>query len=375
MRKILAVALTVVMLIIPLTGCSAGIDLDEQIFAINMALDTGATKTLRLTVQYPQITPVGKESTTTSDSDLEREGYLIEQVEGDDLSSCLTLLRLVTPRSISLMQLRGLFISESLAGDHDTLNQSIETLLSTHNTRPAVSVYVTLGRAEDVLKAQVPLFGARLSKSQTSQDNELKRQGVIPSAPLNDFYFRLTDEDRSSIAVLAAVNNMQYLSTPPNQGSQTTSLLAGELPRNTVNSIDYCGSVVLNRDGMLYLDGYETQLFNMLTGKLLTLDMQLNGTTVTLGLRRPPRIKYINEQEGPCISIRFAVVCETPDPQPYIEQFKEDIALLLLKLQQSGQDPIGFAQFARMHALTFESWKQMDWETIYPQLRFSIDAR
>ena len=66
MRRILGVALAMVMLILPLTGCSSGIDLDEQIFAINMALDTGATKTLRLTVQYPQITPVGKESSTTS---------------------------------------------------------------------------------------------------------------------------------------------------------------------------------------------------------------------------------------------------------------------------------------------------------------------
>ena len=88
------ILLLLVLLLLPLSGCFDAMDLGDQIFAVNLALDTGETHALRLTMQFPQITPVGKEASSAAgqDSELSRDGYTIEQVEGDSLSECLTLI-------------------------------------------------------------------------------------------------------------------------------------------------------------------------------------------------------------------------------------------------------------------------------------------
>ena len=47
--------------LLPLAGCYDAVDLNEQIFAVNLALDIGDDAPLCLTVQYPQIVPNGRE--------------------------------------------------------------------------------------------------------------------------------------------------------------------------------------------------------------------------------------------------------------------------------------------------------------------------
>ena len=201
------ILLLLVLLLLPLSGCYDAMDLGDQIFAINLALDTGETHALRLTMQFPQITPVGKEASSAAgqDSELSRDGYTIEQVEGDSLSECLTLIGLVTPRHVDLMHLRGVFLSESLTHERSLLWSCLEELLGTHEARPSAYVFVTRGRAEDVLMNQVPLFGARLSKSQSAQGRELIARGVVPSVSLSAFRYDLSDSDRNAVAMLLSL--------------------------------------------------------------------------------------------------------------------------------------------------------------------------
>ncbi len=374
MRKWAAVLLMAA-LAMQLTGCYDAVDLGDQIFAINLALDKGETKALRLTMQYPQITPVGKEGADSGggNSDLKKDGYLIEQVEGDDLSACLTLMRMVTPRKMDLMQLRGIFISETLANSRVTVQECLSALLSTHNARPTATVFLTRGRAEDVLSAQVPLFGARLSKSQSAQSSQLQEQGVIPASPLNTFYYCFATPGCSAVAVLTAVNGMQYISAPSSQGTQATSYLAGDVPRNTVGTTDYCGCAVFGDEDLMFLDGYETQLLNLMLGKLRELNMEIGGRTVSLYFPRAPRIKVKPlDPDGPRIAIRVPVLCDVPDAAPYTQRLIDDLATLLLKLQQRKMDPVDFAQRARVSALTLEDWGAMDWPALYARAVFDI---
>ena len=105
------------LLLLPFSGCFDAVDMGDQIFAVNLALDTGKGNALRLTVQFPQITPTGKAegSSGGEESELAKDGYQIEQVEGENFSACMALLRMVTPRSVDLNQLRGVFLSEALS--------------------------------------------------------------------------------------------------------------------------------------------------------------------------------------------------------------------------------------------------------------------
>ena len=278
------------LLLLPLSGCFDAVDMGDQVFAVNLALDTGKGNALRLTVQFPQITPTGKAegSSGGEESGLAKDGYLIEQVEGENFSACMALLRMVTPRSVDLNQLRGVFLSEALSAQPELLRESLASILTAHGARPTAYVFLTRGRAEDVLAEQTPLFGARLSKSQAAQTRELTQRGVVPQITLSTFYARLTTPGRSAAAALCAVNGMQYLDSPPPHGAQYTAYLAGELSRNTANAVDICGSAVFAEDEVFYLDGYETQLCNLLSGEMKQISLVLDGRAAAIQLKCAP---------------------------------------------------------------------------------------
>lgn len=369
MRK--AAFLLLLCLVLPLCGCHDAVDLSEQIFAVNLALDTGQGDALRLTVQYPQIVPTGRQPAQT-DSDLQKNGYVIHRTEGKDLTACLEALQMITPRRVSLLQLRGVYLSESLVTDALLPDEVLPVLSDAHTVCPTALVHITRRRAEDILLRQLPLFGARLSKSQAAQNRALMKLGVIPSAPLDRFCADLNTPGRSAIAALTAINNMQYTDSPSPGGLQPTSCLAGEIPRSTADSVDLCGSALLSDGKILFLDGYETQLLNLLTGHLRALTLFSNGRYAHLTVRRTPDLSVDLRGDAPCLKVRLPVRCEEDDSALFTEQLVQDVLSLLLKLQQHGMDPAGFGDRARMHALTLEDWAQTDWLRIYPTARIEV---
>lgn len=368
------------LLLLPLSGCFDAVDMGDQVFAVNLALDTGKGNALRLTVQFPQITPTGKAegSSGGEESELAKDGYLIEQVEGENFSACMALLRMVTPRSVDLNQLRGVFLSEALSARPELLRRSLASILTAHGARPTAYVFLTRGRAEDVLAEQTPLFGARLSKSQAAQTRELTQRGVAPQITLSTFYARLTTPGRSAAAALCAVNGMQYLDSPPPHGAQYTAYLAGELSRNTANAVDICGSAVFAEDEVFYLDGYETQLCNLLSGEMKRISLVLDGRAAAIQLKCAPRLSVRlpeSPEEPPVIRVRAAVRCDEADAGKYVDALRQDVASLLIKCQQWGADPVGFCERARMRVWTLMDWEALDWPELYRKAVFEIDIR
>jgi len=315
-----AVCAVLCLCLLSLSGCD-GTEPGEQIFALNVALDAGESNALRLTLQYPQITPVGKTDEENGDSSLQKNGYQLVQTEGATPESCLDAMRLVTPRKVSLMQVRGVFFGESLVSDAALFEEVLTFLSQSGEFRPTALVFVTRGRAEDVLSSQVPQFGARLSKSHAAQKAVLAETGVVTETRLFDFLKTCAEGKTSPILTLAAVNNQQYIDNLPDSGRTGTDYLAGDVPRNAVTSIDYCGCAVLTEDKPLLLTGYETQLLNLISGDL----REIYGARAA----KKPRIRVDNG----------AIVCEIALYGKNTEQVLSDIGLLLGKLQESGVQP------------------------------------
>lgn len=354
-----------------LTGCYDAVDLNEQLFAVNLALDRGETAALRLTVQTPQIIPTGKEPAQT-DSDLQKNGYVLQQVEGETLSDCLQLMRMVTPRFLSLMQLQGIYLSEEILEDGALLRNSIAVLSDARTVRPSSQVFLSRGRAENVLKAQLPLFGARLSKAQAAQITSLQALGIIPSAPLKQFCTGLNRTGTGALAVLAAVNGQSLKEAAGKNSTSSAALYAGELPRRTVDTVDLCGSALVGQEGILYLNGYEAQLLNLLRGDLKSIVLRKGDAEAYLELRTAPRIRVKMDGETPVISIRMPVQTDSTQNAQFTELLYRDVLALLLKLQQNGLDAIGIADRARMHALTYAEWEEMAWEETYREAVWEI---
>ena len=88
----------------------------------------------------------------------------------------------------------------------------------------------------------------------------------------------------------------------------------------------------------------------------------------------PARIRVDLAGETPWIRIRVPVRADTADATPYYERLKQDVAGLLLKLQQQGLDPVYFSKYARAQTRTFAEWKALDWRALYHRANFDIDV-
>ena len=350
-------------------GCYDAVDLNEQIFAVNLALDKGESAALRLTLQVPQVTPTGMQPAQT-DSDLQKNGYVLHKVEGDTLSECLQLMHMVMPRRLSLMHLRGVYISEAAAQDEELLHECLAVLDDAQTVRTSALLYITRGDAQAVLQAQLPLFGARLSKAQQAQSKALLAQGVIPEASLKGFAQALGQPCGAAVAVLAAVNGQV-----PEDTAQPAAYLAGELPRITADRVDLCGSALIGKEGLVLLNGYETQLMNLLRGDIKELTMTIDGRPTTLTLRRKPHIRVRTGVEAPCIEITLSARIQDAPNDGLTEAFCQDILSLLLKLQQNGLDPLNLTGRAKVHALMLAQWEAMDWKEAYRKAIWSVSAQ
>ena len=370
MRSLLLILM--ILALLTTQGCYDAVDLNEQIFAVNLALDKGETAALRLTLQVPQVTPTGKDPAQT-DSDLQKNGYVLHKVEGDTLSDCLQLMHMVTPRKLSLLQLRGVYLSQAIAQDEELLPSCLAVLNDARTVRASALIYLTRGDAQEVLQAQLPLFGARLSKAQQAQSRALLDQGVIPAASLKHFAQALSEPCAAAVAILAAVNDPS-----PDETVQSSSLpaahLAGELPRITADRVDVCGSALVGRNGLILLDGYETQLMNLLHGDIKTLTLTAENRQVQLTLRRKPRIRVQTDGTVPRIELKLSVRIHDADSDRLTESFYQDILSLLLKLQQNGLDPLNLTGRARARTLTLAQWEAMEWERLYPAAEWTLST-
>lgn len=382
-------------------GCQDARAASSQILALNVGLDVGESRAIRLTVQLPEVgssgsgggggsdSPSGSDTPSRVDQSLVQNGYVLTQVEGDTVADCLTMLTTALPREVTFLHIRGLYFSESFARSGQ-LFQALTALLQPRLTRPGATVYLCLGRAEDVLKAQTPFLGTRLSKSQDSRQQELQSISVVPDALLVEVYNRLLGQGADAVAVLAAVNNGNAMEASLGGGEQPADYLAGELPYNSISPMSYFGSAVFRgAQPALFLTGYETQLMNLCLGNFQQGTIEVRdesaGRSLSLHQNKAPSISVDLDGETPLVRIRLEleasayVNTQLEDPQLLRQRAEalltEDLTQLLLRLQQAGCDPLDLEGHARMHALTNRQWQQMEWDLAYPTACFSVQVQ
>ncbi len=227
-----------------LTGCSHTY-LERQIYPLVMSVDF-ADGQYELGLQCPK--------SSTGDP-----AYDSLTARADTPEEALAILEASTPYPLHFSQVRQCIIGYELAATAP-LRPLLRWMFELPAMRPNAQVMVAQGSAVEVMKAQKPAFGQRLSTHLNLLFERMQRENTLPDSSLS-FCVRELGDGRSDLLLgLCAINPSlqdQEAFSPLLPQGQT----AGLMPRTGAESVEYVGSAAVSRDRVCgTLTAEETQL-------------------------------------------------------------------------------------------------------------------
>ena len=319
--------LTLAVLLPGLTGCDA-LSPEKQAYVLCLAIDRQEEQ-LEVTIQLPK----SGGSSDSSAGPEQASGYAYVSVPAESLADALERLEVSVPYPLNFSQLRLIVLSSEYAVATD-LREPLRLLLSQRNLRASAQVAVAVGEASAVVRKQQPEFGMRMSKHIDNALRTLQGQGLLPNSALGRVVAAMEDGD--PLLALCAVKPEQKQEQQPSapawseaaapeapaewsdEATRMFSDVAGALPRDSENPVEYLGAALLSAGRAVgLLTGSEMLLFTRLC----------QDATLRCAVRQDS------------LQIQALLPATLADATAEVDR-------LLAKLQGLGSDPLGFALIA-----------------------------
>ena len=179
--------LMLLMLLLLLSGCTGGQEIESGLFVIAMAVDAAPEGNLTVTVKALSGAKDGAsgasggESASDSETGLEKTepGYIVLSATAPSCLRALGLLGATTPRTVNLSQLREIVVSQTLAETDATLS-ILKEIRAIYRANGEAVVVVTPDQAGDFIRRQRAVLGLRLSKYLEVLFEHYEQLDVIP---------------------------------------------------------------------------------------------------------------------------------------------------------------------------------------------------
>lgn len=326
-----------------LTGCGVSSG-EKQIFPICMSMDRLEDGRLQLAVQV----------NTMNDGNAAE--YAVFAAAGDTFGQTLEILGASMPYPLHFGQLRLCLIGGELAAGEE-LAMLLAPLGEMYTINRGAAVMITSGRAAEVMAAQKPDLGVRLSTYLDQLLARLRQERLTPSETLGDLLILLGSGYRDPLLGVCAVNPAAGPDESASDGSDRQGgaqgdskpafsasgsiaigepspeddlpreLQAGSLPRKGGNPVEYTGCAAVG------------------AGRAAVL-LTASQTRLILTLRDEARISGLTEARARVTLPADAGV------QP------EEAAKVLGRLQNAGCDVLGLGAAAARRCLTEAEWRQ-----------------
>lgn len=201
-----------------LSGCSY-LPMERQTFAICMSIDKVEEGKIEIGIQAP-------ESGASSGLGA-AQGYAIITAQGKDFEEALRVLATTTPYPLNFCQLRLCLIGYELAATTE-LHGLLRGLERLPTIRTSAFVMVAIGSALDVMSAQKPDFGMRMSTHLNLLFERLRDENMLPYSTISSVVRELADHRRDPLLCLAAINPTKPDEKQQNQNPSTDGGGGGE---------------------------------------------------------------------------------------------------------------------------------------------------
>ena len=326
----------------PLLGACSYASLERQVYPICVSVDLDEQGRYQVGVQAPQ-------SSTESGS----AAYDLLTATGDSFADAMRVLSASTPYPFNFSQVRLCLVSYDLAATTH-LRPLLRTLFEMPSMRPDAYVMVALGNAAEVMAAQKPDLGMRLSTHLNLLFEQLRQESMLPYSSLSACVQELGDGKADPLLCICAVNRSRVpeqeksgedASGDPQGGSGQSGgggsgadaaafagskpldgamlpedILAGLLPQTSVNPVEYLGSAAVS----------EGRVSGLLTAR----ETQI-ATLAMIEGRRAVAI------DGEQLQLQLFLPGDS-----VLAQSRDEVQAVLEKLQALGCDSFGFGWHA-----------------------------
>ncbi len=349
--------LAILPLVLLLGGCSAARQVEEQAYAVTMAVDVEESGAMTVSVQVPSLGGVAKANGEGDDG-----GYVISSATGASFEAALALLNETIPRMLNLSQIKSLIIAEELARRED-FGMFLREIKQYHLLYGEAGLIVCQGSARGMLEQQKALIGVRLSNSVVIALEQYSLLGTIPCVTLATALYASESVYEDPIAVLAAVS-----------GVEMGADYAGSLSRTGDNRDEYYGGALLKNGRMVgRLSGGEMQLMNLLRGADQPMAMIVDGVAMNLERQGMPDVSVDLRGDKPVIDVGLCLLVSMTDdsfnPDDIAAALAARYDALTSHCQSLGVDPFGYARAAAAQFLTIPDWQAYDWHERFKTAR------
>lgn len=324
----------------PLLGACSYASLEREVYPICLSVDLDEKGRYQVGVQAPQ-------SSTESGA----AAYDVLTATGDSFADAMRVLSASTPYPFNFSQVRLCLLSYDLASTTH-LRPLLRTLFEMPSMRPDAYVMVALGNAAEVMAAQKPDLGMRLSTHLNLLFEQLRQERMLPYSSLSSCVQELGDGKADPLVCICAINQNLVPEQDKSQGEASggqqggsdqsggggsgtdaaafaggepwsgamlpEDILAGLLPQTSVNPVEYLGSAAVS----------EGRVSGILTAR----ETQI----ATLAMIEGRRAVAIDGEQLQLFLPKDGVLAESRD----------EVQAVLEKLQALGCDSFGFGWHA-----------------------------
>ena len=374
-------------------------EIDAQVFAINIGIDRLENGMMRVTVQMPSGEDDGASASSgnskSDESDDEQDehskqlkraqqiqqqskqsGYLIATADGVNFRDALNIMTATLPRLLNMSQVKQIVFSEAFAYDPEFMDL-VDFMVNRNSIYNAAQIAICLGSAEEFIREQNLILGARLSKAQDAAWYAHQLVGFVPETHISDIYYAAHSGCCDGMAALCATN--MFTSEVSSNVDASGTVYAGQISRSGANLNEYMGSALFGSNGMVgRLTGYETQLAQMIRGEIVGMLYMSNGRITELNPRAKTDVAIDLSKDIPRISIGVKLYMQIDDASPSVQdvraQLEWELLELVQKCQNMGVEPFGFGKKAVRQFLTFEDWNNYHWRDRFAQADVGISV-
>lgn len=408
MKKSL-LSLLLASLLLTLTGCGGGQEIESCLFVLSMAVDPAPDGNLTVTIkalsgtqeaaggslsssssgssggQSGAGTPgdesqksAGQDSQSDSGLEATEPGYIVMSATAKSCLRALSLLSATTPRTVNLSQLREIVVSRTLAETDATLT-ILKEIHAMYRANGEAIVVVTPDNAGDFIRRQRAILGIRLSKYlEVLFDHFAEMDTIPPGAQLASVISAMESGVADAAAVYAAGN--AFDSSLVLSGESDLDRLPGHLPRTSPAENEYLGCALFSGPRMTgVLTGEETGLLCLMMGRAQRRTTFIGDAQYKTNLRT--RVSRSLGQADSALEIDIGMNLTRIAGDAYeaadaiARQIEQGCTSVLRKLQAASCDAIGFGRLAIRSSPTIPDWEEQNWPLRYETLPIRATAR
>lgn len=376
--------LMLLMLLLLLSGCTGGQEIESGLFVIAMAVDAAPEGNLTVTVKALSGTEDGAsgasdgEGASDAEAGLEKTepGYIVLSATAPSCLRALGLLGATTPRTVNLSQLREIVVSQTLAETDSTLS-ILKEIRAIYRANGEAVVVVTPDQAGDFIRRQRAVLGLRLSKYLEVLFEHYEQLDVIPPSPsLSAVIAAMESGTADAAAVYAAGNDFQ--NTLLLQSKSDLDRLPGHLPRTAPAPNEYMGAALFSGPRMTgTLTGNEVSLLCLMAGKASKRVSVIDGAQYKTRLQT--RVKHRIDPDGTLfVALRLTLTLSAGQQQRTGEEIAaslaQDCVSVLHKLQAASCDAVGFGRIQIRRYPDIPAWERSGWAAQYESCPVRVSA-